>query len=246
MKIFNRHILFFISLLLLFLLIHPPLVQAQEESTAPKSKKPLPILDPMNPKSILYLNREGKPAGTGDPRKPVGEAYKWGSGWQPAAFEWEGLPKDKYGLVDWIKLAEEGYILPKGSLDPNDPDFLSPVKFKYDPEDEDAIPDTLKPTKSERTADVIFPHTLHQWWLDCNSCHPPRTDPSEPIMPAFLNMTMKEMKDGKYCGKCHGKVAFPLSDCKRCHNTPKAKAKKMCQEEVEGLVCPDEYMEEEE
>jgi c(7)-type cytochrome triheme protein len=30
-------------------------------------------------------------------------------------------------------------------------------------------------------------------------------------------MTMDELNDGKYCGVCHGKVAFPLTTCARCH-----------------------------
>ena len=30
-------------------------------------------------------------------------------------------------------------------------------------------------------------------------------------------MTMAEIMAGKKCGVCHGTVAFPVSDCKRCH-----------------------------
>jgi uncharacterized OB-fold protein len=26
---------------------------------------------------------------------------------------------------------------------------------------------------------------------------------------------------GQKCGVCHGKVAFPVSECKRCHSQPK-------------------------
>jgi c(7)-type cytochrome triheme protein len=31
---------------------------------------------------------------------------------------------------------------------------------------------------------------------------------------------MIEIFDGKYCGVCHGKVAFPNLDCQRCHSQP--------------------------
>ena len=28
---------------------------------------------------------------------------------------------------------------------------------------------------------------------------------------------MVQIFDGQYCGACHVSVAFPLTDCKRCH-----------------------------
>jgi len=40
------------------------------------------------------------------------------------------------------------------------------------------------------------------------------------------NMTMSAIVEGKFCGRCHGKVAFPLADCNRCHTQPKKAAKK--------------------
>jgi c(7)-type cytochrome triheme protein len=32
--------------------------------------------------------------------------------------------------------------------------------------------------------------------------------------------SMVEIFDGKYCGACHMTVAFPLTDCGRCHTRP--------------------------
>jgi hypothetical protein len=32
---------------------------------------------------------------------------------------------------------------------------------------------------------------------------------------------MIEMKDGKSCGLCHGRVAFSYADCLRCHSQTK-------------------------
>jgi c(7)-type cytochrome triheme protein len=29
---------------------------------------------------------------------------------------------------------------------------------------------------------------------------------------------MQEIFDGKYCGACHGKVAFTNTDCQLCHS----------------------------
>ncbi len=38
-------------------------------------------------------------------------------------------------------------------------------------------------------------------------------------------MTMRGIVKGKWCGRCHNKVAFPLSNCTRCHTVPKKKKK---------------------
>ena len=32
---------------------------------------------------------------------------------------------------------------------------------------------------------------------------------------------MTNIIEGQFCGVCHGKVAFPLTDCARCHTTMK-------------------------
>jgi len=31
---------------------------------------------------------------------------------------------------------------------------------------------------------------------------------------------------GQWCGRCHNKIAFPLTDCNRCHSSPKKAAAK--------------------
>ena len=173
-----------------------------------------------DPKNILFASRSGKIAGRGDSRKPAGGAHKWGSGWQPKALRAPGLPKDKYGLIDWVKLTRDGIALPKGSIDPNSPHYESPVHYDFDEEGEKDIEDILIKTKSDTISDVVFPHTLHTWWLNCKSCHPRRFDRTA----GNTKMTMKEMAKGKYCGECHGSVAFPLEDCTRCHDKKKVAA----------------------
>ncbi len=65
--------------------------------------------------------------------------------------------------------------------------------------------------------DVVYPHFPHTLWLDCKNCHP-----SIFVMQAGLNpVTMSNIEEGEFCGRCHGKVAFPLSECNRCHIQPK-------------------------
>lgn len=69
-------------------------------------------------------------------------------------------------------------------------------------------------------ADVIFPHSVHTYWLGCKNCHPKIFNPKLGANP----MSMKAIWEGRYCGKCHGSVAFPLGpdeNCRRCHSLPK-------------------------
>jgi c(7)-type cytochrome triheme protein len=65
--------------------------------------------------------------------------------------------------------------------------------------------------------DVVYPHLPHTLWLDCRNCHP-----SIFLMRAGANpVTMAKIFKGEFCGRCHGIVAFPISDCSRCHSRPK-------------------------
>lgn len=68
----------------------------------------------------------------------------------------------------------------------------------------------------------IFSHQVHTAWLDCKSCHPAlfKEKTGEEI-------AMSDFDSGKFCGACHGKVAFPIKgECIRCHSGMKKKAAK--------------------
>lgn len=126
----------------------------------------------------------------------------------------EGLSPDFYGnKVDWVKALQNGEIKPVIKIADNhgaqpvvDFEILIPaVGF---------IPD------------VIYPHKPHTEWLTCSNCHVSQTF-DEPVflMVAGKNpITMAEIVEGKWCGVCHSakkeKVAFPISDCMRCHSGP--------------------------
>jgi c(7)-type cytochrome triheme protein len=75
------------------------------------------------------------------------------------------------------------------------------------------------PIESKATwmPDVLFSHKKHALWNGCEVCHPE-------IFPSTKRGTIKysmfQIWDGQYCGVCHGKVAFPLRDCQRCHTKP--------------------------
>ena len=173
---------------------------------------PSPAFDPKDPKSILYMDTKGNVAGTGDPTKsgPASEVIKMGAGWHPAALAATLLPKDRYGLVDWARAVKDNIIAPRPSIDPSD-DELPPMDMNV-----------VIETKSDFTNDVVYPHYIHTWWLKCEVCHPAIFVPAK----GQNDMTMREIVEGKFCGRCHGKVAFPLTDCTRCHVQPKKAAKK--------------------
>lgn len=71
------------------------------------------------------------------------------------------------------------------------------------------------------TPNVLFPHKTHTELLDCGVCHPEVFVPQK----GANQMSMAEIMLGQKCGICHGSVAFPITDCKACHNSSK-KAKK--------------------
>ena len=108
------------------------------------------------------------------------------------------LPKDDYDEVDWMEALRQGVIRPArggGAGGAEAPRF--PLDFHLKGPDE--------------MFDAFFPHSAHTQLLTCNNCH-------GPIFKYRDNeITMDAMYDGQYCGTCHGKVAFSLDSCTRCH-----------------------------
>ncbi|VAX10644.1 hypothetical protein MNBD_GAMMA26-2391 [hydrothermal vent metagenome] len=164
---------------------------------------------PGDPRSGIYLSITGDMAGMGDPSQSASEAYRIGQGEHPEALAGAGLPKDKFGLIDWMAIVNDGTIAPRSSLKAGVPDIPS---FDMD---------VLIESKGDFVNDVLFPHKAHTYWLKCENCH----------TGIFImakgknNMTMQGIVQGEWCGRCHGKVAFPLTDCNRCHQTPKGAKK---------------------
>ena len=111
------------------------------------------------------------------------------------------LPSDRLGNVDWVAAVGNGSIRPRPDPDPEVEEApILPFDVRLDP----GIPQLT----------VVFPHAAHTYWLRCDSCHPAifrMQAGSNPI-------TMAKIFQGEYCGKCHGKVAFPPeTGCPRCH-----------------------------
>jgi c(7)-type cytochrome triheme protein len=110
------------------------------------------------------------------------------------------LPPDTAGnMVNWVQAIEGNYIQPRaellkeGQLEILDSNIL----FK---ETGDMPP-------------VLFPHRPHTQWLECSNCH-------EKIFKSKAGATpidMLSILQGQLCGRCHGAVSFPLTECNRCH-----------------------------
>ncbi len=120
----------------------------------------------------------------------------------PIAFDF--MPKAKLGYVDWVAAVRDGTITPRGSIVEGEVEMTT-IDF-----------DVVFKVKGP-LPDVVYPHLPHTEWLDCRNCHP-----SIFKMQAGSNpVSMQKIVEGEFCGRCHGKVAFPLYDCMRCHSKPK-------------------------
>jgi len=117
----------------------------------------------------------------------------------------EALTRSKSGnRVDWVKALENSEIFPR-----------------YE-----RLSDTAKPVVMDLNIvrevkgsmpDVVYPHKQHTEWLDCSNCHPAIFIPQK----GANQISMAAILLGQKCGVCHGKVAFPISECRKCHSKQK-------------------------
>jgi c(7)-type cytochrome triheme protein len=120
----------------------------------------------------------------------------------------ETMPKEHFGNgINWEKAEEEGLIKPIDQLE-----GVSIMKGKFKVQ-----PDFSLKAKVEGMPDIVFSHRKHTVWNGCELCHP---EIFVGIRRGNTKYSMVELFDGKYCGVCHDKVAFPLTDCQRCHDKP--------------------------
>ena len=177
-----------------------PLEEALQAVTAPtKAEKPA-----LPPGVILSEPPEGgSPEALGVPPQDLSEVIG-NSTPEPHPLAFAFLPKSEQGYVDWVAAIDLGVIRPADSLNPN-AKVIEPMNFNV-----------VFPVKGD-LPDVVYPHYAHTLWLDCKNCHP-----SIFVMRAGANrVSMEAIAKGRFCGRCHGKVAFSLSDCNRCHSRPK-------------------------
>ncbi|MBF0128324.1 MAG: hypothetical protein HQM02_14070 [Magnetococcales bacterium] len=112
------------------------------------------------------------------------------------------IPAGKWGEVDWMKAINDGVIKPlvsrdgKGNMELLDLDIIL--------------------TNTKNMPHVRFPHISHTRWLACSNCHPNIFVAKK----GSNSIKMDEIFRGKFCGACHGRVAFSIYICQRCHSIP--------------------------
>lgn len=136
--------------------------------------------------------------GVHDPRGPgIGQLQEPGEALS-------ALPPDGVGnQVRWVEALDRGAINPRTSLKP---------------ETEVRVLETdIIMSRNMSLKAVRFPHRAHTLWLDCTNCHDRIFLPKA----GANKITMMRILAGELCGQCHGAVAFPLTECGRCHSVPK-------------------------
>jgi c(7)-type cytochrome triheme protein len=116
-----------------------------------------------------------------------------------------GWPTSSAGnRVDWVKTLGQGKVAPRWDrTQPN----AAPMVFDLN---------IVREVKGSMP-DVVYPHKQHTEWLDCSNCHPAIFVPQK----GANQISMAAILLGKACGTCHGKVAFPVSECRLCHSKKK-------------------------
>jgi c(7)-type cytochrome triheme protein len=118
------------------------------------------------------------------------------------------LPRNSAGNgVDWVKALTDKRIRPRAD--------------RLDPKVDMAVMDLniVREVKGSMP-DVVYPHKQHTEWLDCSNCHPAIFIPQK----GANQISMASILLGQKCGVCHGKVAFPVSECRACHSRKKTSA----------------------
>ncbi|HET9821915.1 MAG TPA: c(7)-type cytochrome triheme domain-containing protein [Burkholderiaceae bacterium] len=125
---------------------------------------------------------------------------------QPPAAAFAKMPRGNGGNhVDWVKALDEKAIKPR--WDRNDAAAAAIVMDL----------NIVREVKGSMP-DVVYPHKQHTEWLDCANCHPAIFVPQK----GANQISMASILLGQKCGVCHGKVAFPVSECRLCHSRKKA------------------------
>jgi c(7)-type cytochrome triheme protein len=128
---------------------------------------------------------------------------------QPPLTAFGALPKAPSGnRVNWVEAIGQKKINPR--YDRNDPK-AEPIVMDLN---------IVREVKGSMP-DVVYPHKQHTEWLDCSNCHPAIFVPQK----GANAISMASILLGEKCGVCHGKVAFPVSECRNCHSKKKDLAK---------------------
>jgi len=124
---------------------------------------------------------------------------------QPPRSAYATLPRANAGnRVDWVAALAQKRIQPRwDKTDPKAAGFALDLNI-------------VREVKGSMP-DVVYPHKQHTEWLDCSNCHPAIFVPQK----GANQISMAAILLGEKCGVCHGKVAFPVSECRLCHSRKK-------------------------
>jgi c(7)-type cytochrome triheme protein len=176
-------------------------VKQRKQDKRPIQKRPSAAnaFNRLMKKPASHANAKPADDGIHDPTNRGTHSLQWPS----EAFQ--GLPKTRDGnRVDWVKALDKGLIRPWIDLE--------------DPKAEPFIMDLVIVREVKGSMpDVVYPHKQHTQWLDCSNCHDGIFLPEK----GANQISMAGILLGRQCGVCHGRVAFPVSDCRRCHSRPK-------------------------
>ncbi|MDO8413028.1 MAG: cytochrome c3 family protein [Gallionellaceae bacterium] len=119
------------------------------------------------------------------------------------------LPRNQAGnRVNWVAALGEKKIIPRWDI--------------ADAQAEGLVMDmNIIRTPRGSIPNVVFPHKQHTEWLACSNCHPAIFVPQK----GANQINMRLILSGEKCGVCHGKVAFPPSECRLCHSQKKELSK---------------------
>lgn len=137
---------------------------------------------------------------------------------QPPLRSFQSLPRSNLGnYVDWVAALAAKRIQPR--WDVGDPAAQATVMDM----------NIVREVKGSMN-DVVFPHKQHTEWLDCSNCHPAIFKPQK----GSNQISMAAIMLGQQCGVCHGRVAFPISECRLCHSRKKNAQARSGETQVKG------------
>jgi c(7)-type cytochrome triheme protein len=182
-------------------------VAAAPATTTPASASTTPVIVPGS--DPLSFNRLLKPANKRNlppPEDGIHDPANDGTHALLAPLSvFSSMPKANAGnRVDWVQAIENGVIKPRAD--------------RTDPTAEMLVMDlnVVREVKGSMP-NVVYPHKQHTEWLDCSNCHTGIFIPQK----GANAISMAAILLGEKCGVCHGKVSFPVSECRKCHSQKK-------------------------
>ncbi|HET9651766.1 MAG TPA: c(7)-type cytochrome triheme domain-containing protein [Usitatibacter sp.] len=142
-------------------------------------------------RSWMLLDKDG----LHDPKGPAVRVLQ-----QPGEALKALAPDGAGNQVRWVEALKQGQINPRSKLLATAPVELRDTEIYLN--------------LRGGTPIVKFPHIVHTQWLACSNCHDHIFNREVGTSP----IDMRRILQGEQCGLCHGAVAFPLTECNRCHS----------------------------